>query len=488
MTCSNSGLCLDRNLGRGRSVEIGPLWIFPSGVCGDVLGEENTPPEDNTTPDERPERNAGPPSVLLVDEDGASVHPLPARGTLTIGRGEGCDLKVEHASVSRTHAVLEVDGRRLTIRDAGSVNGVRLRGRRLDPNEAQVFGVGEVVELGRASMVVIAQRLSTLAEAAAAKPLDVGGAVVAHPSMRALYALVERVAMSDINALVLGETGVGKELLVEALHRGSRRASQPLVRLNCAALSPTLVESELFGYEKGAFTGALSARAGLLEAAHGGTLFLDEVGDLPAALQAKILRVIEDRQVLRVGAQRTREVDVRFVAATHRDLRAEVQLGTFRRDLYYRLNGIVLAIPPLRERVAEVRPLAEHFLAKARPGVRGGPLDPAVVAVLEAHDWPGNVRELRNVIGRAVILAGDGPITLAELPEELRLRASRPPSDAPKLRDEMGAIERRRIEDALARTNGNQTHAAVLLGMPRRTLVARLKQYGLGRSQRREEP
>jgi transcriptional regulator with PAS, ATPase and Fis domain len=254
------------------------------------------------------------------------------------------------------------------------------------------------------------------------------------------------------------------------------------VRVNCAALSPTLVESELFGHEKGAFTGAAAARPGLLEAADGGTLFLDEVGELPLPLQAKLLRVLEDRQVLRVGAQRARTVDLRFVSATHRDLRAEIERGNFRRDLYYRLNGISLVIPPLRARVEEVRPLAEHFLAVADPRRRPVPLAPAVIAALEAHDWPGNVRELRNVMARAALVAGDRPIAVDDLPEEVLAHrgAAQEPGEA-GLRGELGSLERRRIEDALAQTQGNQTRAAVLLGMPRRTLVARLKEYGIER-------
>ncbi len=175
-----------------------------------------------------------------------------------------------------------------------------------------------------------------------------------------------------------------------------------LVCVNCAAVTLSLVESELFGHEKGAFTGALGARPGLIEAAHGGTLFLDEVGELPLPLQAKLLRVLEDRQVLRVGAQRARSVDLRFVAATHRNLREEVGNGTFRRDLYYRLNGITLMVPPLRERVAEIGPLAARFLSTATPAPRCATLSAGVLAALEAHDWPRNVRELRNAIARAL--------------------------------------------------------------------------------------
>jgi DNA-binding NtrC family response regulator len=446
-----------------------------------AVANSNLPHQDTTVPDDVPGRVREPLALVVFGCGAPQERALPLRASLSVGRDEKSDVRVDHPSVSRIHAVLDVEGERLTIRDLGSVNGVRVRGRKIATGEAAEIGVGEVAEVGRASLAVVVRGAlvpSVHVDAASFAT----GAVVAHPSMVRLYELVARTAASDINALVLGETGVGKELLAEALHRGSARAAKPLVRVNCAALSPTLVESELFGHEKGAFTGATVARPGLLETADGGTLFLDEVGELPLPLQVKLLRVLEDRQVLRVGAQRARTVDLRFVAATHRDLRAEIERGNFRRDLYYRLNGISLVIPPLRARVEEVRPLAEHFLAVADPKRRPAPLAPEVIAALEAHDWPGNVRELRNVMARAALVAGDRPIAANDLPEEvLAHHAVAPEPGEAGLRGELGSLERRRIEDALAQTQGNQTRAAVLLGMPRRTLVARLKEYGIER-------
>lgn len=224
--------------------------------------------------------------------------------------------------------------------------------------------------------------------------------------MRALYEEAARVAASPINVVVLGENGVGKELLSRAIHSFSPRKAGPFVALNCAALSESLVLSELFGYEKGAFTGALQSRAGLLESASGGTLFLDEVGELPLSMQSKLLRVIEEKKVMRVGARTEREVDVRFVAATNRDLDEEVAAGRFRQDLYFRLNGVSLTVPPLRERREEIRPLASMFLARALGSLQAPPLsiDEATFEVLERYPFPGNVRELKNLIERGAAL------------------------------------------------------------------------------------
>ncbi len=405
---------------------------------------------------------------------------------MSIGRGETSDIRIQHASVSRAHAVLEVEGTRMTVRDLGSVNGVNVKGGAISVGAAVGFELGEVIEVGQASLLVLARSASTVPPPGAPSTIR-EGIVVQHPAMVRLYELVARVAASDINALVLGETGVGKEHIAEALHQRSSRASQPLVRVNCAALSPSLVESELFGHEKGAFTGAAGARPGLIEAAHGGTLFLDEVGELPLPLQAKLLRVLEDRQVMRVGAQRARKVDLRFVSATHRDLRAEIDQGLFRRDLYFRLNGISLVIPPLRERVTEIRTLAEHFAAGGVPSAKGGCLSPAVISALEAYAWPGNVRELRNAIARATLVAGARAISVADLPDEVAALRSASPGPSTALRDDVETLERRRIEEALAMTGGNQTRAAIFLAMPRRTLVARLKAFGIARPSDRRE-
>ncbi|HEU4404223.1 MAG TPA: sigma 54-interacting transcriptional regulator [Polyangiaceae bacterium] len=297
--------------------------------------------------------------------------------------------------------------------------------------------------------------------------------------------LVALVADSTITVLLVGETGVGKEVTAEEIHRRSSRAHGPFLRLNCGAFSESLLESELYGHEKGAFTGAVQAKPGLLEAARGGTVFLDEVGELPLRLQVKLLRVLEDHQVLRVGGLSPRPIDVRFVAATNRDLEREVAEGNFRRDLFFRLNGIIIQLPPLRERPEEILQLAETFLGRAsdRAGRPLPVLPPETRETLMRHPWPGNVRELRNVMERAVLLCRGGVIRDDDLHLE---RAEAAPASNVVADSETSTSadddeERRRVLDALARCAGNQTQAAKLLGISRGTLLARLDAYNLPR-------
>jgi two-component system, NtrC family, response regulator AtoC len=317
--------------------------------------------------------------------------------------------------------------------------------------------------------------------------------VVADPRMRDLYRLVEQIAVSDISVLLLGETGVGKEVLARAVHAASPRASGPFVELNCAALTEPLLESELFGHEKGAFTNAVAAKPGLLETADGGTMFLDEIGDMPLATQVKLLRVIEDSQLRRVGGLKPRPINVRFIAATNSDIEQQVGRGGFRSDLYFRLNGVTIVIPPLRERIAEIEPLARAFIRRAsrRTGAPRPALSAGALEVLRGYSWPGNVRELKNVIERAVLLCGTGPIeadhialrpTMSALLPLTYSDESRemPTREVPPLaRPRKGSPEEQEwILRALEQTNGNQTHAARLLGISRRTLVNRLAEYG----------
>ena len=316
-----------------------------------------------------------------------------------------------------------------------------------------------------------------------------GRVISVDPAMVALFAEVARIAPSPISVLILGETGVGKEVLAEELHRRSGRRGR-FIPLNCAALTESLLESELFGHEKGAFTGAVQAQAGLFESAEGGTLFLDEVGELSSATQVKLLRVLEDRKVMRVGGRSARAIDVRFVAATHRDVEREVERGNFRQDLYFRLNGVSLAVPPLRERPADVAPLAERFaVASCRAMRRPAPrFSDEVLGALRAYRWPGNIRELRNVIERAVLLCDGAELLPAHLPPALTSDARAPTNDAgprERLLIEMERLERQRTIDALASCAGNQTQAAELLGISRRTLVTRLSQYDLPRPRKR---
>jgi DNA-binding NtrC family response regulator len=300
-----------------------------------------------------------------------------------------------------------------------------------------------------------------------------------------LVSLIDRVANANINVLLLGETGVGKDVFAELVHRRSRRASRPFLRLHCAAIAESLFESELFGHEKGAFTGATQSRRGLLESAHGGTAFLDEIGELPPSIQVKLLRVLEDRRVTPVGSSESRKVDVRFVSATNRDLLAEARRGAFRMDLYYRLAGMVLTVPPLRERRVEIAPLARQFIASMcrEQGFAVIPLGSDALAALVDHPFEGNIRELRNIVERGVLLAASAVPAAAELTREHLFPEAAPlavEAEAPA-KAAVDSAEAREIVDALTRCAGNQTEAAKLLGIARRTLINRIEKLGIPR-------
>jgi DNA-binding NtrC family response regulator len=297
--------------------------------------------------------------------------------------------------------------------------------------------------------------------------------------MRRLAVLVGRVAPRDVTVLLTGESGTGKERVAEAIVLASPRADRPFVRFNCAALAPELAEAELFGHARGAFTGATRARPGLFGEADGGTLLLDEVGELAAGAQAKLLRVVQEGEVRPVGEERARKVDVRVIAATHRDLEEEVRRGRFREDLFYRLNVVHLRVPPLRERTEDVPVLARHFLARfaERFGVAPLRATDALLSRLAAHPWPGNVRELENAVERLVALSPpDGP-DLGLLP------GGEPAADDGgelPLKERVQAYERGLVVEALRATRGNRTEAARRLGISRVTLHDKLKRYGLG--------
>ena len=493
--------------------------------------------------------------IVFVGGQVAS-HPLPRKGEVVIGRGEDAGIRIDHATVSRRHATLLL-GDEVRIVDHGSFNGTNMGGKKVPPNTPAPVGLSTIVELGETMMVVQVEGAApvtasrSLAQSQGLLPPMPG----ASSGMQHLYRLVDNVAQSNITVIVRGETGAGKEIVSEQIHKRSARANGPLVKLNCAALPEHLLEGELFGYERGAFTGATQAKAGLIESADGGTLFLDEIGEMPLPTQAKLLRVVESREVMRLGSLRPKTVDVRFVAATHRDLEEMVTRGLLRQDLYYRLAGVTLVVPPLRERVEEIPKLANDFVTRfcaeaRRPPI---PISGQAMAVLKSHAWPGNVRELRNVMERAVVFCKGTAVA----PEHLGLpvdRLSRPPGrlsgavpgsspppplpptypshQAPQsghppsghppsgrppplayggatafeatgldhgaaapppphggtmafgsgsLPHEMEALERQRILDALAKCGGNQTQAAELLGISRRTLLRRLDEYAVPR-------
>ena len=309
-----------------------------------------------------------------------------------------------------------------------------------------------------------------------------------HPVMEKVLNIAQRVARSDSTILLMGESGTGKELIARYVHMHSERSNHPFMAVNCGAIPPDLLESEMFGHERGAFTGAVAARMGLFQLANGGTMFLDEIGDMTGALQVKLLRVLQEREIRPVGADRILRVDVRVIAATNRDLSAEVAGGRFREDLYYRLQVIPIVLPPLRERRSDIPTLVEYFLEKQLAKHPGRPpcrIENDAMVYLWEYDWPGNVRELENLVERMVVLSDDGIIRVDSLPANVRSFISEKKLPYPALTDDgidlnqaVEDFENSLIDEALRRTNGNKSAAARLLGVKRPTLVAKLLRRG----------
>jgi two-component system response regulator HydG len=322
-----------------------------------------------------------------------------------------------------------------------------------------------------------------------AREMDPTGLVGRSEAMRRVLEQIRKVAPTDATVLVLGESGTGKELVARAIHAQGPRREGPFVPVSCAALPEALLESELFGHERGAFTGAIRRKLGRFELAHEGTLFLDEVGEIPPAVQAKLLRVLQERRFERVGGEEPVEVDVRVVSATHRDLAAMVASGRFREDLYYRLAVVPLSLPSLRERPGDVEELARWFLEKhaARLGRRMREFTPEALALLRGHAWPGNVRELENVVEQALVFAEGEAVRPEDLPEGLRGPAPpRPPVDAEGrgLNEVLEDLESRLVRDAYAKANGVKAEAARLLGIKPSALAYKLEKYGLSGGER----
>ena len=392
---------------------------------------------------------------------------------IRIGRDRRNAIILPHTTVSRHHANLLRQGRKYLLMDRSS-NGTFVNGERADK---LLVDPGTQIHIGPFRLVLTEEEMPLWAKPTEESPVNEAvhpgtGLVGSSEEMAMLTQAIEKMAPSNATALIMGETGTGKELVALALHDLSERAPAPFVAINCGAISPELVESELFGHEKGSFTGAGSERKGAFEQADGGTLFLDEIGELSMDLQPKLLRVLESGEIRRVGAQTTTKVDVRVVAATHRNLKAEAERGGFRSDLLYRLYVFPLLVPPLRARKEDVPELAGYFY-----GDREAFTGPAMKRMMN-HDWPGNVRELKNVLERARILTGGGKIGPEDLIflDESPLSGVTPTDPLPETFEE---LERLYYTRALEKSDGNIRAAAKSLGIPKSTLYDRLKRYGL---------
>ncbi|MEZ4321185.1 MAG: sigma 54-interacting transcriptional regulator [Myxococcota bacterium] len=414
---------------------------------------------------------------------------------LRIGAQEGNHFRITDSTVSRRHAEITRTRDGLVLRDLGSTNGTfvgAVRIREVYLGETRRFRVGKT------EMEFTLK--DELVDILPAKETRFEGLVGQSVSLREVFSVLERVARTELTVLVTGETGTGKELVSRALHQRSNRKNGPFIVFDCGAIPANLVESELFGHERGAFTGAVSSRAGVFEQAHGGTIFLDELGELPLELQPNLLRVLEQREVRRVGDTRTRAVDVRVVAATNRDLREMVKEGRFREDLYYRLNVVEVKLPPLRQRIEDLPLLVEHIIKSApfEHSVRGCTDD--VLRLFADYHWPGNIRELKNSVLRCIPFCDGDLIDLHSLPDSLRGgRTEQVLPDAEPTEDEasglplpdselsmreakdqlIAAFERRYLEDLLERCDGNVSKAARSAGVDRKTITRLLKRHDI---------
>ncbi|MEM7586836.1 MAG: sigma 54-interacting transcriptional regulator [Acidobacteriota bacterium] len=442
------------------------------------------------------------PRLIVIDGPGKGQRYVLEEAVFAIGRQDANDLQILESAVSRRHCEIHRQGDDYELRDVGSARGTFVNG---VPVGSHTLAHGDFLQISTTSLVFLHETPADSSTAeqdvlpagstmVAKRPEEVTegsskrsrGASITHglvgesPAMKRLLDFIDRVAGVDSTVLLRGESGTGKELAARALHRASRRVDGPFIEVNCATLSETLLESELFGHERGAFTGAVGRKIGRFEAAHGGTLFLDEVGEVPISLQARLLRALQERRFERVGGKRAIAVDVRVIAATNRDLEAAIRDGTFREDLFYRLNVIQYELPPLRDRREDVPLLARHFVRRHgerlhRPGVG---IDRAALRALVAYDWPGNVRQLSNTIERALVL-GDGEMIRPEdLPDETLtdLGDELPLSD---YQTAINATKRRLLTTALAEADGNAAEAGRRLGLHPNSFRRLMRQLGL---------
>jgi transcriptional regulator with PAS, ATPase and Fis domain len=412
---------------------------------------------------------AGPSAGTSIDMAGAPVR---------IGSAAENDLVLSDNTVSRQHCELEATAGGIRVRDAGSTNGILV-------GEVRVYDAvvapGTSIVLGDSVLTLTA--LDETVDREQAISTRFGDLLGGSARMRELFADLSRIAPTDVSLLIEGETGTGKELVAESVHGASARAEGPLIVFDCSAVAPTLAESELFGHERGAFTGAVGTRAGVFEQAQGGTIFLDELGELPKDLQPKLLRVLEKREVRRLGSQRTVPIDVRVMAATNRNIAAEVQRGNFREDLYFRIAAAHVIVPPLRDRMDDLTMLVEHFLGRQTPTRTLSDVSQQVWEMFRAYRWPGNVRELHNAVQRLAVTPDRPlpmlrnsqstlpPVEIDESTELLPLSIARH-----ELTDR---FEKSYVRALLARTNGNYTRAAELAQVSRQMIQKLVRKHGL---------
>ncbi len=414
-----------------------------------------------------------PAQVRVRQGHNEKVHKLQAE-TFTVGKDAGNDLILNDKFISGRHLKVTRHESGFLLTDRQSTNGTWLGNARIYEVEVPLF---TMLRIGEAELVLEPQGGDVRSGV-------YQGIIGNDPSVRQLAELIERVAPSTAAVAIFGESGTGKELVARAVHARSSRHEQPFIPVNCAAISKELIESELFGHEKGAFTGAANARKGAFEEADGGTLFLDEIGELPLDLQAKMLRALESGEIKRVGASKPINVDVRIVAATNRDLLGAAKSGAFREDLYYRLCVIPLTLPPLRARMSDLANISDHFLKAFSPKGQPVRLTPAAVQKLEGHTWPGNIRELRNVIHRALLLRKGAMIDSTDISFDVQAKVNKdvqlpdfPPGTT--LVQMLESLERRIVEIYLQRFKDNRERVAKELGVARSTLFKRLKDWGL---------
>ena len=421
---------------------------------------------------------------------------LMEHDVIRIGSAKTGDIVLTDPTVSRRHAEIRRGRDGVILRDLGSTNGVfvgQVRAKEV------YLGPDTHFRVGRTEMVfTIADEVIDVEPSSSDHFENLIGNSVA---MREVFGILERVAPTDLTVLITGETGTGKELASRAVHQVSQRAKGPFIVFDCGAAPDNLIESELFGHQRGAFTGAIEARPGVFEMAHGGTIFLDEIGELPLDLQPKLLRVLEQREVRRVGANKTKAIDVRVVAATNRNLREEVDAGRFREDLYYRLAVVEMVMPPLRDRMEDLERLSRHLLDRSSHNKGVHDIDPEVLNIFGSYHWPGNVRELNNVIERALPFSDGSTIAINALPEALKTNEpaiesadanketnTTSPEHASSLTFKdakeqlVEAFERQYLVDLLDRHEGNVSKAARAADMDRKTITRLMKKHGITRS------